>query len=289
MSIHQKTIQLIECPRDAMQGWGKIISTEQKVAYFNNLLQVGFHALDMGSFVSPKLIPQMADTALVIPQLISTHTKLLVIVANERGMEVACRFPSIHYIGFPFSISPSFQQLNTHSSMEESFVRVQHIQMLCQKTHKELVIYLSMAFGNPYQDSYSPQLLVEWTKKLSAIGISVFSLADTTGLATPMQITTLFNMMHEAFPTLKIGIHLHATKEEVAEKIQAVLATPCMRIDATIKGIGGCPLAQNKLVGNIPMEYVIQYLQSSACSRLSYINTKVLSAAVQMADHIFTH
>lgn len=254
-------IQIVECPRDAMQGWKKPISTNEKISYIQQLLKVNFDTLDCGSFVSPKAVPQMADTSEVLKALdiSGTKTKLLVIAANERGAEDAIMQDKVSYIGFPFSISPTFQKRNTNSTIEESFDRVEAIQELCIKNGKQLVIYLSMAFGNPYGDEYNEEAAIEWAQKLAGLEINIFSLADTVGLATAQQVGSLFDKIKTALPEAQTGVHLHATIYDWQEKMAAALEAGCRRFDGALKGIGGCPMAGNELVGNMDTEKLISY------------------------------
>lgn len=270
-----------------MQGWKAFIPTEQKIQYLNQLLKVGFDVLDCGSFVSPKAIPQMADTAVVIKNLNCTYTntKLLVIVANERGAEDAVVFDQIHSLGFPFSISPQFQLRNTNSSMEESLLRVEAIQELCFKNKKELVIYLSMGFGNPYGDAYSEEVLFDWVNKMVELDIKVVSLADTVGLANPTQIQKALNTLIPAYPTVEIGVHLHASAFNWQEKLSAAYNGGCTRFDGALKGVGGCPMAQDDLVGNMDSELMIPYFQSK--NVLKILNQEALLAASTLASTIF--
>lgn len=280
-------IKLVECPRDAMQGWKTFIPTEVKINYLNQLLEVGFDVLDCGSFVSPKAIPQMADTAKVIRglRLSSTRTALLVIVANTRGAEEAIVFDEIRSLGFPFSLSPSFQQRNTNSSMEESLQRVESIQEICVKNGRELVIYLSMGFGNPYGDAYSEDLLLSWTGKMAAMGIGTISLADTVGLATPEQIGRAVETLVPQYPQLEIGVHLHSTVFNWQRKLNAAWQAGCVRYDGALKGIGGCPMAQDDLVGNMDTELMIPYFQEKGY--LQKLNKEALAASSRLAMDIF--
>lgn len=284
------SIQLVECPRDAMQGWPHPISTAEKVNYLNSLLQVGFHTLDFGSFVSPKAIPQMADTAAVLQQLDlrDTHTKLLAIVANTRGAMEALEHEAIQYLGFPFSISPTFQLRNTNSSMEESFDRVKQIQELCIAKQRELVIYLSMGFGNPYGDAYNEDILLSWADAMVQEGITIISLADTVGLATAAQIRLALETLIPRYPNHTFGVHLHATAENWQDKLAAAWTSGCRRFDGALKGIGGCPMAQNELVGNMDTEQMIAFFRNQ--SALPAINPEALEASSRMAATLFqTH
>ncbi|MEZ5047807.1 MAG: hydroxymethylglutaryl-CoA lyase [Chitinophagaceae bacterium] len=253
-------IKLIECPRDAMQGWKPWIETQTKIDYLNELLQVGFDTLDFGSFVSPKAIPQLADTKAVIPKLKMTDTKLLAIIANQRGAEDAVQFDEISYLGFPFSISETFQKLNTNATIEESLGRVQAIQDLCIQHGKELLIYISMGFGNPYGETYNADIALHWIQKLADMGIKHMAMSDTVGVSNPENIAYLFSNLHTEFSTIEFGAHFHSTFETAREKIEAALAHGCYRFDSALGGIGGCPMANNDLVGNIPTEIVVETL-----------------------------
>ena len=285
--MKEKKITLVECPRDAMQGWKHFIPTQDKIKYLNALLKVGFDVLDCGSFVSAKAIPQMADTAEVIASLNwkESATKLLVIVANERGAEEAVKFDAIRYLGFPFSISPSFQLRNTNSTLEESFDRVKTIQALCEKHGKQLVIYLSMGFGNPYGDPYGEEILFHWANQMTALGIRIISLADTVGVATPDQISSALQSLIPAYPEVEFGVHLHADSLNWKPKMEAALAAGCHRFDGAIKGIGGCPMAQDELVGNMDTEKMIGFFAEKKIE--ISIDVDALQACSAMAVHIF--
>ncbi|MEN9459482.1 MAG: hypothetical protein RL135_2105 [Bacteroidota bacterium] len=286
MSNSNKMI-LVECPRDAMQGWKNFIPTEKKIDYLNALLKVGFDVLDCGSFVSAKAIPQMADTAQVIKalDLSNSSTKLLVIVANQRGAEEAVAFDKISYLGFPFSISPSFQLRNTNSSLEESFERVKAIQSLCVAHQKELVIYLSMGFGNPYGDLYDQSILLKWADEMAALGIKTISLADTVGLASPQQIKDALTILIPQYPQIQFGVHLHASAANWEPKLAAAVHAGCNWIDGALKGIGGCPMAQDDLVGNMDTENIIQYLKQQQLP--NHINTIQLQECSNMVSTVF--
>lgn len=281
-------IKLVECPRDAMQGWKKQIPTEKKIAYINSLLKVGFDTIDFGSFVSPKAIPQMADTAEVIRQLDlgDTNSKLLAIIANYRGAEDASVFEPIRYLGFPFSVSETFQKRNTNSSIEESLARVEEIQNLCVKTGKELVVYISMGFGNPYGDAYDEEIVFEWVNKLVAMDIGILSLADTVGLATPQQVYDMTNYLVESLPGIEVGVHLHSTHSNWKEKLEAAVKAGCKRFDGALKGIGGCPMADDELVGNMNTEWMIHYFEEKGM--LPGLNKEALDKSLSMAQEIFT-
>lgn len=257
-------IKLIECPRDAMQGLHDFIPTNIKAEYLNLLLQVGFDTLDFGSFVSPKAIPQMQDTEAVLEKLDmpKSSTKLLAIVANLKGVENAIKHPQITYLGFPFSISETFQQRNTNSSIAQSVHTVQEMLNLCHKHGKTAVIYLSMGFGNPYGDEYNTDIVSHWAQVLIEKGVQIISIADTVGIATPEQITALLPSLLTAFPSTEFGLHLHSTPAQRLAKIEAAFNAGCKRIDSALKGYGGCPMATDELTGNIPTEDIIHYLRT---------------------------
>jgi hydroxymethylglutaryl-CoA lyase len=257
-----QTIKLIECPRDAMQGIHQFIDTDLKAAYLNLLLQVGFDTLDFGSFVSPKAIPQLRDTREVLARLdlSNTRTKLLAIVANLRGVEEAVEHPEITYLGFPFSISETFQQRNTNSSISESLVTIEKMLELVDKSNKTAVIYLSMGFGNPYGDEWNVELVERWADALVERGVKILSLADTTGVSSPEKIRYLLPRLIEHFPEVEVGVHLHSTAASRVEKIDAAYNVGCRRFDSALKGFGGCPMASDELTGNIATEDLIVYL-----------------------------
>ena len=254
-------IKLTECPRDAMQGIKHFIPTETKINYINKLLKVGFYALDFGSFVSPEAIPQMAYTSKVIEKinLNGTKTKLISIVANERGANDALVYEQINCLGFPFSISETFQKRNTNSTIEQSLVRVEKIQSLCVSKNRELIIYISMGFGNKYGDPYSPEIAEQWVEKLEQLGIKTFMLSDTVGVAKPEIITQLFTTLIPKYPNLEIGAHLHTAPHNWKEKIEAAYNAGCARFDSVIRGYGGCPMAEDDLIGNMPTENLLNY------------------------------
>lgn len=284
---NENKIKLIECPRDAMQGWKNFIPTEKKVEYINSLLKVGFDTIDFGSFVSPKAIPQMADTREVITRLNveSTSTKLLAIVANLRGAEEASEFEQIHYIGFPFSVSETFQKRNTNSSMEESLKRVEDIQTLSLKNNIEMVIYISMGFGNPYGDAYSEEIVFEWVNKLVNMNVKIISLADTVGLAKPEQVYSITKYLVDSLPGVEIGVHLHSRPDNWKEKFEAAVNAGCKRFDGALKGIGGCPMANDELVGNMNMEWMINYFVEN--NLISDLNRDALKESLKIAEEIF--
>ncbi|PUZ30125.1 hydroxymethylglutaryl-CoA lyase [Chitinophaga costaii] len=255
-------MKLIECPRDAMQGWHRHIATVEKIAYLDALLQVGFDTLDFGSFVSPKAIPQMADTQAVLAGLtqLPGRSKLLAIVANLRGAEEAVMHDAIRYLGFPFSISETFQLRNANKTIAASMEEVQTIQELCIKNNKQLVIYISMGFGNPYGDPYNTDIVLQWVSELAALEIPIISLADTVGLADPPTISYLYKALVPAYPAVEFGAHFHAAPHQWEEKVRAAWDQGCRRFDSAIKGIGGCPMAKDELVGNIATENLLDFL-----------------------------
>ncbi|RYF21170.1 MAG: hydroxymethylglutaryl-CoA lyase [Flavobacteriales bacterium] len=261
-------MKLIECPRDAMQGLHDFIPTDLKASYINQLLKVGFDTIDFGSFVSPKAIPQLRDTAEVLAQLdlSSTKTKLLAIVANIRGVEDAVKHQEISYLGFPFSVSETFQQRNTNSSIEQSLITVEEMLNLCDKHQKTAVVYLSMGFGNPYGDEWNADILAHWANELVKRGVKILSLADTTGVSTPEKITMLLPFLMKSFKETEIGIHLHSTPQTRLEKIEAAYKAGCTRFDSALKGFGGCPMASDDLTGNMATEDLISYLESKNVS-----------------------
>lgn len=259
----KSAIKLTECPRDAMQGLHDFVPTETKAEYINLLLQVGFNTVDFGSFVSPKAIPQMRDTAAVLAKLDlgNSKSKLLAIIANFRGAEDAVLFDEISYLGFPFSISETFQQRNTNSNIKKSFETVKKANKLCRQNNKELLIYLSMGFGNPYGDEWSSQIVADWAAQMVDEGVSIISLADTTGVSTPEKISEIYPGLRASFPETEFGVHLHSTPQTSIEKIKAAYECGCERFDSALKGFGGCPMAADDLTGNIATENVIAYLQ----------------------------
>lgn len=256
-------LTLVECPRDAMQGWKHFIPTEQKVGYLNALLKVGFDILDCGSFVSPKAIPQMADTKDVLPQLQldGVSTKLLTIIANTRGAEDAVQFDQVSYLGFPFSISETFQLRNTNKTIAESLKQVEEIQNLCVQRGKELVVYISMGFGNPYGDEYNADVAIKWVGELVKRGIRIISMADTVGVAKPDNIEYIFSSLVPEFKDVTIGAHFHSTIDKWEEKIATAYNNGCRSFDSAMKGIGGCPMAEDELVGNIATENVVDWAE----------------------------
>lgn len=280
-------IKLIECPRDAMQGIPGFIDTAIKAAYINQLLEVGFDTIDFGSFVSPKAIPQMRDTAEVL-SLLDLHnakSKLLAIIANVRGAEDAMHFPEIDYLGFPLSVSETFQKRNTNASIQQALETVEEIQNLCEVKGKTLVTYLSMGFGNPYGDPYSPELIAEFVGKLDQLNIKVISLSDTIGVADSELITDLLRIQISAFPHIEFGAHLHSKPDEIAEKVRAGLKAGCERFDGALKGFGGCPMAYDELVGNMATEVMIETLADDGYDLK--LNKVEFGEAMKLASFVF--
>lgn len=280
-------IQIIECPRDAMQGLSGFIETDVKAAYINQLLKVGFHTLDFGSFVSPKAIPQMRDTRDVLAQLdlSVTATKLLAIIANERGAAEAADLEEITYLGYPFSVSETFQIRNTNATIEESVERVKNIQDICIQKNKQLVLYISMGFGNPYGDPWNAEVVMEWVDKLSALDITIFSLSDTVGVSNPQSISYLFSNLIPAYPYLEFGAHLHTQSHNWYEKIHAAYTHGCRRYDAAMKGFGGCPMAKDDLTGNMATENLVSYF--SGINQPLNIDFQQFIVALSMANNVF--
>jgi hydroxymethylglutaryl-CoA lyase len=282
------TIKLTECPRDAMQGLHDFIPTELKAEYINLLLQVGFDTIDFGSFVSPKAIPQMADTAEVLKRLdlSNTKSKLLAIIANYRGAEEAAQHDEITYLGYPFSISETFQQRNTNSTLTDSFELVKKMQELCTSRNKQLLVYLSMGFGNPYGDEWNVEIISNWAEKLVNEGIKNIALADTIGVATPEQIKTIYPTLVKGFPQAEFGVHLHSTPATWREKAEAAYQSDCKRFDSALKGYGGCPMAKDELTGNIATENLIDYLESQ--NALSGLNMGKFRETMNYSGKIFS-
>ncbi len=282
-------IKLIECPRDAMQGIKEFIPTEKKAEYINALLQVGYDTIDFGSFVSPKAIPQMKDTAQVLErlELDNTSTKLLSIVANLRGANDACQFEEIDYLGYPFSISETFQLRNTNATIVQSLGRLQDIYNVCLKHNKELVVYISMGFGNPYGDPWNVEIVQKWASILQEMGIKIISLSDTIGIATPDILSYLFGNLIEKMEGVEIGAHLHTEPHNWEEKIVAAYENGCRRFDGALKGFGGCPMAKDDLTGNMPTENVISYFDQIDVQL--GINRAMLRHSMQLALDVFPH
>jgi len=279
-------IKITECPRDAMQGLHQFIPTDLKAAYINLLLQVGFDTIDFGSFVSAKAIPQMQDTAEVLKKLdLDTPSKLLAIVANYRGAEEAAKHPEITYLGFPFSISETFQQRNANSGITEAFETVKRINELCGGSNHQLLVYLSMGFGNPYGDEWNLEIVHGWAEKLVNEGVGIIALADTVGVATADQIQDVYPGLCTQFPGTEFGIHLHATSGTWFDKVEAAYKSGCKRFDTALKGYGGCPMAKDDLTGNIATENVIEYLRSQ--NESLGLNYSKLQEAMELAEKVF--
>lgn len=295
--MSQKPVKLIECPRDAMQGIHDFIDTDLKAAYINLLLQVGFDTIDFGSFVSPKAIPQLRDTAKVLSKLdfSTTNSKLLAIVANLRGAEEACRHEQINYLGFPFSISETFQQRNTNSSITQSVNTVKQLLELCDKNNKTAVIYISMGFGNPYGDEWNVEIVEKWADELAGLGAKILALSDTTGVSTPEKIKEIVpplikkfgsdTMAESAKSKVEIGLHLHSTPYTRFEKIQVAYESGCRRFDSALKGFGGCPMATDDLTGNMATEDLISYLNSKG--EVLNLNMEKWREALRLSTTIF--
>ena len=281
-------VKIIECPRDAMQGIKTFIPTEKKVQYIQSLLRVGFDTIDFGSFVSPKAIPQMQDTAEVLAELdlSKTTSKLLAIIANTQGAEMASVHNQIQYLGFPFSISENFQMRNTHKTIAESLITLNEILEIANKTNKEVVAYLSMGFGNPYGDPWNVDIVGEWTQKLADMGVKILSLSDTVGSSTPEVISYLFSNLIPKYPNIEFGAHLHTTPNKWHEKVDAAYKAGCKRFDGAIQGFGGCPMATDDLTGNMPTEKLLSYFTTQKANT----NTSPMSfeSAYNEASKIFS-
>ena len=280
-------MKLVECPRDAMQGFSRLIPTAEKVEYLNMLLEVGFDTLDFGSFVSPKAIPQMADTAEVYEKLNwkNSKTKLLAIVGNERGAETACGFEGIQVLGFPFSVSPEFQMRNTHASQEEALERIAGILEMTNAAQKDLVVYLSMGFGNPYGDDFSVEVVQHWANRISALGPVIFAVSDTIGVSNRQNIKEVMEGLNDLKSKHEMGVHLHSNPFSWLEKMEAAFAAGCERFDSALLGFGGCPMAKDELTGNMATENVIAFLSEK--NALPPINEDAYRQAMLMANRMF--
>ena len=278
------SIIIIECPRDAMQGIKEFIPTKNKIEYINQLLKVGFDTIDFGSFVSPKAIPQLKDTAEVLEglNLSSTSSKLLSIIANTRGANDACNFEEINYLGFPLSVSEQFQNRNTNKSIIESLNIVEEIQNLSVKNNKKLVVYLSMAFGNPYGENYHPNIVAELTEKLHQLDVGIVALSDTIGVSDPINIAPLFSTLIKEYPTIEFGAHFHTTPDKWEEKVDSAYQNGCRRFDTAIKGFGGCPMAKDDLTGNMPTEKLITYFTEDL-----KLNKDEFEKSLELSNSIF--
>tara|TARA_R110000868_G_scaffold300345_1_gene560812 strand:+ start:728 stop:1597 length:870 start_codon:yes stop_codon:yes gene_type:complete len=281
-------IKIVECPRDAMQGIKDFIPTNEKVRYIQSLLGCGFDTLDFGSFVSPKAIPQMVDTAEVLSNLdlSETKTKLLAIVANVRGAEDAVSHPEIEYLGFPFSISENFQMRNTHKTIAQSVETLQEIFNLADAANKEVVTYISMGFGNPYGDPWNVEIVGEWTEKLSKMGAKILSLSDTVGTSDSETINYLFSNLIPKYPNIEFGAHLHTTPTKWHEKVDAAYQAGCRRFDGAVQGFGGCPMAKDELTGNMPTEKMLSYFTAQKAD--TGVNWMVFEAAYNKATELFS-
>lgn len=287
MENSEQTLKIIECPRDAMQGIHQFIPTEDKIKYINQLLRVGYHTIDCGSFVSPKAIPQMSDTKEVIKglDLSDTDTKLSTIVANLRGANDAKEYEEVDILGFPFSISETFQRRNTNTSIAESFDMVKSIQDICLKANKKLLIYISMGFGNPYGDPWNVEICQEWVDNLAEVGVKIIALSDTIGVANPQSIKYLYKNLIPPYPDVEFGAHFHTRPDEWREKIESAYSAGCMRYDGAIKGYGGCPMAKDDLTGNMPTENLYYYFEEQNVE--TGLSSKAFVKAMGMAPEIF--
>jgi len=281
-------VKVIECPRDAMQGIEDFIPTETKIRYLNKLLEVGFDTLDFGSFVSPKTVPQMRDTKNVLAGLRQerSNTSLLAIIANTRGALEALEYPAIAFLGFPISISETFQKKNTNKSISESLAQLAEIQEACKKKERGLVAYISMGFGNPYGDPYSPEIVLKFVEVLRSLDISIISVADTVGLALPTEINTLFKSLTGEYTSIELGVHLHASPKHSKEKVEAAISAGCQRIDGALLGLGGCPMAEDDLVGNIDTTIIKEVLDDGGKAH-TLENDRFLEALV-IAREVFS-
>ena len=284
-----ESVKIIECPRDAMQGIKMNIPTDQKVAYIQALLRVGFDTIDFGSFVSPKAIPQMQDTAEVLERLDLTKSssKLLSIIANTKGAEIASQFPEIQYLGFPFSISENFQMRNTHKTIAESLITLEQILAIADKSNKEVVAYLSMGFGNPYGDPWNVEIVADWTERFSKMGVKILSLSDTVGTSTPDVIDYLYTNLVPQYPHIEFGAHFHTTYDKWYEKVDAAYQAGCRRFDGAIQGFGGCPMAKDELTGNMPTEKLLSYFTANKIN--SNLNPLSFESAYNEASKLFGH
>jgi hydroxymethylglutaryl-CoA lyase len=286
--VSNQTVKIIECPRDAMQGIKQFIPTEQKIAYINQLLKVGYHSIDFGSFVNPEIIPQMADTVKVLEGLdlsSSNRSKLIAIIANERGAREACSHAPIDCLGFPFSVSETFQKRNANSTIPEAVERVKRIKELTDNSGKELVLYISMGFGNPYNDEYNPQIVEHWVGELAKQNIKTFMLSDTVGVAEPNIISYLFSTLIPSFPDLEIGAHLHTAPHNWKMKVDAAFQNGCRRFDAAIKGYGGCPMAKDDLIGNMATENLVNYFSQEQLGQ--GFKLAEFETSLREANHLF--
>jgi hydroxymethylglutaryl-CoA lyase len=280
-------LKIVECPRDAMQGIHDFIDTDLKSEYINSLLQVGFDTIDFGSFVSPKAIPQMRDTAQLLGklQLDNSRSKLLSIVANTRGAQDAVQFDEISYLGYPFSVSETFQIRNTNATIAESLIRVEEIQKLCLLHKKELVIYISMGFGNPYGDEWNVEVVQGWVNHLADMGVRILSLSDTIGVAQPDNISYLFGNLIPPYPDVEFGAHMHTQAHNWEEKVISAWENGCRRFDSALKGYGGCPMAKDELTGNMPTEKLVEFFQAKNIE--TGLNMDAFQASMQLTTKVF--
>lgn len=282
------SVKIVECPRDAMQGFHNPISTDIKIEYLNTLLKVGFDTIDCGSFVSSKVVPQLADTAEVLKNIdaVKNNTKLLCIIANERGADLASDFSNIDVLGFPFSISETFQLRNTNQTIKQASERLKNIQKITSDSNKQLLVYLSMGFGNPYKDDWSSEYASEWCQRLADIGITMINLSDTIGTAKPEDIKSVFSFCNNNIPQVEFGAHFHTRFDNYLINISTAYDNHCRKFDSAIKGFGGCPFAADKLTGNLPTESLLLYLDS--IDETTNIDKDAFNTAYQMAANVFT-
>jgi len=281
-------VKIIECPRDAMQGIKQFIPTKEKIQYIQSLLRVGYDTIDFGSFVSPKAIPQMVDSAAVLSglDLSQTQSKLLAIIANTRGANDACKHKEIDYLGYPFSISENFQMRNTHKTIAQSVITLSEIMEVANASNKEVVVYISMGFGNPYGDPWNVDIVGEWTEKMSIMGVKILSLSDTVGTSSPETIDYLFKNLIPLYPQIEFGAHLHTTPTTWFEKVDAAYKAGCTRFDGAIQGFGGCPMAKDELTGNMPTEKLLSYFTSN---KINPLNALSFESAHNEASKIFSN
>ena len=281
-------VKIIECPRDAMQGIKQFIPTKEKIQYIQSLLRVGYDTIDFGSFVSPKAIPQMVDSAAVLSglDLSQTQSKLLAIIANTRGANDACKHKEIDYLGYPFSISENFQMRNTHKTIAQSVITLSEILEVANASNKEVVVYISMGFGNPYGDPWNVDIVGEWTEKLAKMGVKILSLSDTVGTSSPETIDYLFKNLIPLYPQIEFGAHLHTTPTTWFEKVDAAYKAGCSRFDGAIQGFGGCPMAKDELTGNMPTEKLLSYFTSN---KINPLNALSFESAHNEASKIFSN
>ncbi len=279
------SVKIIECPRDAMQGLSWFVPTKQKIEYLNSLLKVGYHTIDCGSFVSPKAIPQMRDTAELLDSIEASETKLSVIVANKRGIDDAVKHNRVDYLGFPFSVSETFQQRNTNSSIEDSLDVVKYLVDESSKHNKQVVIYISMGFGNNYGDEWSARIVEDWVGKIADIGVDSFSISDTVGISNRESIQSVFKQLNASFTNAEFGAHFHTRPDDWEEKVEAAWRNGCRRFDGAIKGYGGCPMAEDKLVGNMPTEKLVQFFNANNVDHK--MNIEAFEASMLVANMIF--